>query len=216
MKWKDSNKTGTTQEEPEQDYHNELEYSPWERKKISSFIPERFKTNEISMVLLGLGLLLVILIVAVVAIPRVRKTADVNQIKDLEARLQKLEDRLNEFEGIDEKLAWLGSQDRKIDRLSRRVAHLESSMSKKMNQLTRKLDKIPDVKKGVAGNKDAENTADKSAKSKAGPQYHQVKAGDTLYSISRRFGFTVDGLRKLNKLTPETAIYPGQKLLIKP
>lgn len=214
MKWKDSAKTNTIQEEPEQDYQNELEYSPWERKNISNFIPERFKTTEVYMVGLGLGLLLVILIV-VMAVPRGRKTADINQIKDLEVRLQRLEDRLNEFEGIDEKLAWLGSQDRKIDRLSRRVAHLESSMSKKMNQLTRKLDKIPEAKKGVTGNKDTERTADKPAKSKADPHYHQVKAGDTLYSISRRFGLTVDDLRKLNKLTPETAIYPGQKLLIK-
>jgi len=208
MKWKDSNTNGTAQEEPEQDYDNELEYSPWERK--------RFKTTEFSMVWLGLGLLLVILIVAVVAIPRGRKTAHVNQIKDLEIRLQKLEERLNEFEGLDEKLAWLGSQDRKIDRLSRRVAHLESATSKKMNQLTRKLDKIPEVKKGVAGNQDAARTADKPAESKAGPQYHQVKAGDTLYSISRRYGLKVDEIRKLNKLTPETAIHPGQKLLIKP
>lgn len=214
MKWKDGDKTDPTKIEPEQDYQNELEYSPWERKKISSFISERFKTTDVFMVGLGLGLLLVILIV-VMAIPRGKKAADVNQIKDLEVRLQRLEDRLNEFEGIGEKLAWLGSQDRKIDRLSKRVARLESSVSKKKRQPTGKLDKTPPVKQGAAGNKDAARKAAKPVKSQTGPQYHQVKAGDTLYSVSRRYGLSVDGLRRLNQLTSKATIYPGQKLLIK-
>jgi LysM repeat protein len=44
---------------------------------------------------------------------------------------------------------------------------------------------------------------------------HEVRKGDTLFSISRRYGMSVDGLRKLNDLSSRDAIYPGQKLKVK-
>ncbi|NOL49251.1 lytic transglycosylase [Pelistega europaea] len=37
-------------------------------------------------------------------------------------------------------------------------------------------------------------------RSSAGPQIHKVSAGDTLYSLARRYGTTVDGIRALNNL----------------
>lgn len=43
---------------------------------------------------------------------------------------------------------------------------------------------------------------------------YQVRKGDTLYSISRKFGITVDFLKKINSLTDNT-ISIGQQLLVK-
>ena len=48
------------------------------------------------------------------------------------------------------------------------------------------------------------------------PEFHQVKAGDTLFRISRRYGLTVEQLRSYNNLAQDAAIYPGQKLKLKP
>ena len=45
-------------------------------------------------------------------------------------------------------------------------------------------------------------------------RYHTVKSGDTLYSISRKYGVTVDDVRRLNNIGKNDHIYPGQKLLI--
>jgi flagellum-specific peptidoglycan hydrolase FlgJ len=45
-------------------------------------------------------------------------------------------------------------------------------------------------------------------------KYYQVKKGDTLYSISRKFGVSVDVLKKRNNLKDNT-ISIGQKLLLK-
>ena len=45
---------------------------------------------------------------------------------------------------------------------------------------------------------------------------HIVKKGDTLYNISRRYGMTVDSLRKLNRLPESSTLQIGQKLLVKP
>ena len=56
---------------------------------------------------------------------------------------------------------------------------------------------------------EAEHTA------KHGPsvRFHQVQRGDTLYNISRRFGISVEQLRKLNRLTSDE-VRLGQKLLV--
>lgn len=45
------------------------------------------------------------------------------------------------------------------------------------------------------------------------PTIHVVKPGETLYRISRKYGLTVDKVRKLNKL-PDDIIEVGQKLIV--
>jgi LysM repeat protein len=45
-------------------------------------------------------------------------------------------------------------------------------------------------------------------------RYHQVRAGETLYSIARRYGLKVDELRQLNKLAPNAVLHPGDKLVV--
>lgn len=59
------------------------------------------------------------------------------------------------------------------------------------------------------------NTPQQDSISKTPPddKIYTVKQGDTLYSISRRFGITVDDLRELNKL-PDNGIKIGQKLVV--
>lgn len=42
--------------------------------------------------------------------------------------------------------------------------------------------------------------------------YHEVRVGDTLWDISRRYGLTVSELRERNSLTPADPIHPGQRL----
>lgn len=52
------------------------------------------------------------------------------------------------------------------------------------------------------------------AKPQASQDSYTVKAGDTLYRISKMFNVSIASLKELNKLTGDT-IYPGQKLNIK-
>ncbi len=47
------------------------------------------------------------------------------------------------------------------------------------------------------------------------PTQYKVSAGETLYSISKRFATTVDYITQLNSLT-STTLVPGQILLVKP
>jgi LysM repeat protein len=45
-------------------------------------------------------------------------------------------------------------------------------------------------------------------------QYHVVKRGENLYRISLRYGLSLNRLCKLNGITPEHTIWPGQRILI--
>jgi LysM repeat protein len=58
-------------------------------------------------------------------------------------------------------------------------------------------------------------TAQQQAKSDTTTTQYKVSAGETLYSISKRFNTTVENIQKTNNLTTTTLI-PGQILFIKP
>ncbi len=47
-------------------------------------------------------------------------------------------------------------------------------------------------------------------------RYHLVRSGETLWAISRRYGVTMEELRRLNQLKPGAVIYPDQKLSLGP
>jgi len=45
--------------------------------------------------------------------------------------------------------------------------------------------------------------------------YYTVKKGDTLYSISKNNGLSVYELRKINNMSVDTPIHPGDKIIVK-
>jgi LysM repeat protein len=95
-----------------------------------------------------------------------------------------------------------------------RLDRFEASTNKRMDYLTKRLDnlsKTVSVKTPASPSKQAKETKTQEAKT----QYHLVSKGETLYSISRTYGLTLNELRRLNNLDEKAAIYPGQKLKIK-
>ncbi len=54
----------------------------------------------------------------------------------------------------------------------------------------------------------------KVSKKTTNKHYHTVRAGETLYSISRWHDLTVQKIRLLNNLNDSSVIHPGQKLLL--
>jgi len=47
-------------------------------------------------------------------------------------------------------------------------------------------------------------------------KYHTVQKGETLYWISKKYGTSVEELRKLNNLSADQRLRTGQKLLVSP
>ena len=73
----------------------------------------------------------------------------------------------------------------------------------------------PGMKLLIPGAQDAvpsSGTDATSAGAVAAPLAYRVAKGDTLFSIARSYGVSVDALRKANKLTPGSVIKSGDKL----
>jgi membrane-bound lytic murein transglycosylase D len=61
---------------------------------------------------------------------------------------------------------------------------------------------------------EAATPGDASAPPTAG--YHEVRAGDSLWKIARKYGLSVEQLRRYNRLAVGDAVHPGQRLRLAP
>ena len=128
-------------------------------------------------------------------------------------RIKQLENRIVKLEAIEYRLTQLWEQAESFDQLKDRLDKLEVSLSetnyllKDQHPLTKKIAEVnsPKVENSLPS-KAPQNIAQK--------RYHTVTSGETLYSISHRYGLPVENIRLLNKLTDESVIHPGQRLLL--
>ena len=58
-----------------------------------------------------------------------------------------------------------------------------------------------------------------SPKAQAAPpakRYHKMKKGETLTGIAKKYGLSVEELRRMNKFSPKTTLTAGQRLIVRP
>jgi len=121
---------------------------------------------------------------------------------------------------IDSKMAAL---EQKIAGLEREIAGLQEKLSR-VGPDTALLQRVDALAQKVEA---LEKRPQPPAEAKAKPapprqtlttekRYHTVRKGESLYKISKTYGITVEKLRKLNHLSPDQSIRPGQKLLVSP
>jgi len=111
------------------------------------------------------------------------------QLRSLENRIKQLEDRGHTIDWIEARLEQIEEQNKQF------ITFMDT---------LRIIETPPKISTVQTSEKQTEAV------------YHEVVAGDTLYSISRRYGLTVDELRSLNKIEREAIIHPAQRLLIRP
>ena len=145
----------------------------------------------------GLGIIFNLLVFAIVVFgfygcsdDQVSK--DVNSIN---LRLEKIEDRLSNIEKSSKRVGILETEFQK----------LQQSMDAWERAITARL--APASKKKTASQA---KTADSRKKGK----YYAVERGDSLFGIAQKHKMTVDQLCKLNKITKDTVLHPGVKLLV--
>jgi len=61
---------------------------------------------------------------------------------------------------------------------------------------------------------DATSSTDPDAATAANPKVHEVRSGESLWTIAHRYGLSIDALRRLNRLGARALVHPGQKLKI--
>lgn len=148
------------------------------------------------------------------------------RIQLLEQRIEQLEDRIAKLGGADERVMALESQAQKFMTAADRFDRFETAVTMRMDAIAKELSGLQQAAtaKTATGGQPAERgtATGQAAKSPKAPRpsaeeplLHTVSAGETLYSISRRYGIGVDELRRANQLQKEATIYPGQQLKIR-
>jgi len=158
--------------------------------------------------------IIVILLVMVLAGPS--DVVDRQQVHALEDRIQLLEKRITTTGVMDEALGRIDSNEKELSLIMERVDRFESTVSTQIDQIIKELGKLHQK----AGTAPAAKVKIPPPAAKSTPEkqtkVHEVRTGETLYSISRRYGLTVDQLRTYNNIGKDTAIRPGQKLKLSP
>jgi LysM repeat protein len=204
MKWKDTEDSGS--HENEEEYAEEA-YSPLKsRKFFLGFDWFSLFGKPVFWVVVGAFILAILVIVLVPW-----GDSGFRQGDAVEKRLALLENRLELLDQIGSRLEQLEKNTDDTKPLMVRLERLETSIAKKLTEMS---DKITQIEKQAAA---AVVKQDVKADAPAAPagQYHVVKKGETLYSIGKQYGLSVDQLTRLNTLSKGSPIQPGQRLLLK-
>jgi LysM repeat protein len=194
------------------------------------------KKNEFALILLGALILTMVVFFVFFKSSDSSKAIDLKNTTgqsssvNLEERIQILEkkiDALSNTPGMDK-----NEEGGKAELLAQRVSRLEAAFAVKFDSViermagiektlaqlkanSAKLAATPVVQKKVAKTppKKTSTVAAKSAAKKG--VFHTVQKKETLYSISKKYNTTVAALRKLNNLSQNATIYPGDNILVK-
>jgi hypothetical protein len=145
----------------------------------------------------------------------------------LEQKIQGLEQRLEKYEGMDEKVTRIWEQAKSFEKFKTRFDRSEASMSLRMDHLAMSLDalqkkttetfeKVAEIEKQPSPPVPKTPAASPPpSKKAAASSLHTVVPGDTLFSISQRYKISLEQLRSINKLSDEAVINVGQKLRVR-
>ena len=131
----------------------------------------------------------------------------------LAKHLEDIEFRLGNLEQASSGNTSMEALQERSENLGRQFQALETKMGNNLNQINAKLAALEKAQKQTAKTASVPPPK-KPATTKE--KIHIVKAGETLYQISRKYGLTVDQLKKRNKLDKDMTIRPGQKLVVGP
>lgn len=194
-----------------------------------------FKKNEFTMILMGaLILTLIVFFFFFRTSTPDSQPVPANQSAisspDLENRMEKMEQILQTLEKSSSPEGGGTPKEKSgINPMEERVARLETAFSVKMESM---IERIGKIEKHIAqltakpvGTPDAAGAKPEPAaaspekkivkKEKKDPIFHTVQKGETLFSISQKYKTSVDALKKLNNMSKDTAIFPGNNILVR-
>jgi hypothetical protein len=172
----------------------------------------RLKAKGKTLMLGGIGILLVIALVALLF----RSGNDYDPSRDefviFEAKLSQLEAKIKHLEGLERRIGSLEERVRRPPFPLAGIQEMGSPLAEKSEQPTRSLDRVDKA----APPTQTPSSTQKKPSSIRKPRYHEVRSGETLYRIARNHGITVEELCRHNNISPEQPIHPGQRLMVAP
>ena len=147
--------------------------------------PKNFLAEKRNLILIGAGLLIVVLLFFFFRFS--------GKDKSTEALVQ-----------MEQKLA---AVEQKIAALEKQQEDLAGGPVKSLAEKVEKLEKRPTEKPKPPA----------SPKAQAAPlakRYHKMKKGETLAGIAKKYGLSVEELRRMNKFSPKATPTVGQRLIV--
>ena len=179
------------------------------RKSILNFNPRR-KT----LILGGAGILILIVLIALFS--GGDNKLSTGDLTSIQVKLDQLENRLTHLEGMEARIASLERQEKGWEQSVAEVDRSGKSLTQRLDKLAQKVDQLETRVASAPAKTEAPDPIQRRPFPPDKGRYHEVRSGESLYRIALQYGVTVDELCRLNNLTPEQAIHPGQKLLVAP
>lgn len=130
------------------------------------------------------------------------------------ARLDQIESRLQALDGINARIEKLEERERDLTQSIAKANTSSTVLAGRFDELNQEVSSLQKGSSSVAVKTGEPPDVRTDAVSASEGRYHVVRAGDSLYRIARRYGISVDDLRRLNNISPKQAIYPGEKILV--
>ena len=176
--------------------------------------PSHSKSIRKAVILAAIAVCIVI--VVIVFFSRSGDERFVGNQPAIQARLDQLERRITQFESIQERLSYLEQREQ---RLSKDIANYDRSggpLVDRLNALRERVKRLEKTSVTAIAKTGTPLTSQRGTFPLSKGGYHVVKTGDTLYWIAQHYGITVKKLCRLNKISSDHIIHPGQKLLVTP
>ncbi len=135
--------------------------------------------------------IVILLLIAIIAFFFTNRTDNSKEdLAAIQSGLNRLEERLAHLDGLEERVVRLETEGKKL------------------------LQSVHDITARNAKTYKEKPSPPKKKPSPIKKRYHTVRAGDSLYSIAKKYGISTDKLCRLNRITPKKPLQPGQKLLV--
>jgi LysM repeat protein len=131
-----------------------------------------------------------------------------------EAPTQNLDPVYDKMAQLEKRLAEIENQGEGVRQSLFELNQAGNTLSQRMDGLDKKLVQIEKKEAALKATTPTATTSAPKTASKPTTQSYEIRKGDTLYGIARKFGTTLDELRRLNGFSRNQAIYPGQKMLV--
>ena len=165
--------------------------------------------SPLAIILAGFVVLLVLLggmlWVGLSWLGKAPKSEDLNALR---SDLVQLEGRLVRLEGVESKVA---SLQREMQGLQEKMSNFQLSLNvfgDRLRRLTEESSKEPKGPTAIKGKAEAPPVPEVKE------QYHVVRAGETLYGISRKYGISATRICEINGMKQGEPIHVGQKIKV--
>lgn len=160
----------------------------------------------------GAGLLVLIILVVLLFLGG--KETPSEDMSLIQARLSQMEARIKNASALESRIQEIEEKENEIRQSLLKTDLSIRTIKGDLNQLVEAFEgfqkKSPPAPKKV----EAPKVVKEVSKPQTDKSYHVVSRGETLYRISRKYGISVDDLRRLNNMDANAVIHPGQELLV--